>query len=124
MNEREEFLAKAIHDIIEANNAFREGMPKDWDGDPLQDAINEGAKLLLTGVAQKVEVPSKDDLSASVSRELHMDQILTLARELGAVTEKLIASEQAYRQLERKAAKERRRLQSASQVSSTQEKSP
>jgi len=40
---------QAIRAIIVANNDFREGMPAEWDGDPLQDAINEAAKLLLKG---------------------------------------------------------------------------
>lgn len=40
-------LEAAIRSIIVANNDFRAGMPEEWDGDPLQDAINEAAKLLL-----------------------------------------------------------------------------
>lgn len=48
----------------------------------------------------------------SVNREIAMDQILTLSRELGAVTERLMQSERAYRALERKSAKERRKLES------------
>lgn len=55
---------------------------------------------------------AKEAADASISRELHLDQILTLARELGAVTEKLIASEQAYRKLARKSDKEIRAAKS------------
>jgi hypothetical protein len=42
-----EALVKALRDIIEANNDFRKAMPEKWDGDPLQDAIDSAAKLLL-----------------------------------------------------------------------------
>lgn len=42
-----EALVKALHDIIAANNEFRKGMPDGWEGDPLQDACHEAAKLLL-----------------------------------------------------------------------------
>lgn len=41
-----ERLRKALADIIAANKDFRAGMPKDCDGDPLQDACDAAAKLL------------------------------------------------------------------------------
>jgi hypothetical protein len=44
-------LTRAVRAIIEANNDFRAGMPAEWEGDPLQDAINEAAKLLLPSAA-------------------------------------------------------------------------
>ncbi len=37
---------KALEEIIEANNDFRAGMPADWDGDPLQDAIDAARAAL------------------------------------------------------------------------------
>lgn len=46
-----------------------------------------------------------EDGSASMSREIAYDQILTLARELSAVTDRLVESERAYRTLVRKSAK-------------------
>lgn len=65
-------IVKAVRDIIEANNDFREGMPADWGGDPLQDAIDAAAKLLL-GVAQEAKHCGDDDdrmerISALISR--------------------------------------------------------
>jgi hypothetical protein len=44
-------LAHAVRAIIDANNDFRAGMSAEWEGDPLQDAINEAAKLLLPSAA-------------------------------------------------------------------------
>lgn len=46
----------------------------------------------------------------SIKREIAYDQILTLARELGGVTEKLMASEKERRTLARKSAKDARTL--------------
>lgn len=45
-------LVRALTDIIEANNEFRDGMPKayrdgrEWEGDPLQDACDVAARLI------------------------------------------------------------------------------
>lgn len=43
-----EALVKALKDILDANYDFRNGMPDDWEGDPLQDACSEAAKLIDT----------------------------------------------------------------------------
>lgn len=37
---------RAIRAIIAANADFRSNLPEDWEGDPLQDAIDAAAKLL------------------------------------------------------------------------------
>ena len=37
----------AIRDILAANSDFRKGMPDGWEGDPLQDACDKAANLLL-----------------------------------------------------------------------------
>jgi hypothetical protein len=39
-------LVKALKTIIDANHAFLNSLPEDWEGDPLQDACFEAAKLL------------------------------------------------------------------------------
>jgi len=41
-------LVKALTRILDANYDFRNGMPDDWEGDPLQDACNEARDLLQT----------------------------------------------------------------------------
>lgn len=41
-------LARALQNIIDANNDFRKGMPDDWDGDLLQDAC-DAANFMLNG---------------------------------------------------------------------------
>jgi hypothetical protein len=37
---------KALEEIVAANKDFRAGMPKDWEGDPLQDAVDAASSLL------------------------------------------------------------------------------
>ena len=39
-------LRQAVQDIIEANKEFRDGMPAEWEGDPLQDTIERAQALL------------------------------------------------------------------------------
>jgi hypothetical protein len=39
-------LVKALKTIIDANHEFLNSLPEDWEGDPLQDACFEAAKLL------------------------------------------------------------------------------
>lgn len=52
----------------------------------------------------------RESQNDSIKREIAYDQILTLARELGDVTEKLMASEKERRALARKSAKNARAL--------------
>jgi len=42
---------KLLNDIIDASEDFRRGMPADWEGDPLQDAI-DNARGFVVGAAQ------------------------------------------------------------------------
>lgn len=47
-------MVKALKDILDANYDFRNGMPEDWEGDPLQDAC--AAALPLVSSAMRREV--------------------------------------------------------------------
>ncbi len=40
-------LVAAIQEIIKCNDDFRAGMPKDWEGDLLQDAVDTARVLLV-----------------------------------------------------------------------------
>lgn len=47
-------MREALATIIEAEDEFRGQLPKDWDGDPLYDAIN-AARSMLTAGEREVE---------------------------------------------------------------------
>lgn len=44
--DREE-LIRSLRAIVAANKEFRDNLPKDWEGDPLQDEIDAAAALLV-----------------------------------------------------------------------------
>jgi hypothetical protein len=39
-------LAHAAIEVVRANKEFRDQMPRDWEGDPLQDAVEALQKAL------------------------------------------------------------------------------
>ena len=39
-------LLTALKNILQANAEFRDAMPQDWEGDPLQDACEEARKVV------------------------------------------------------------------------------
>lgn len=43
---KHEAMRAALEDIIDANQRFRDSLPEDWDGDPLNDACEKAKHLL------------------------------------------------------------------------------
>jgi hypothetical protein len=50
LKKQRDALVIALKAIIDANHEFLNSLPEDWEGDPLQDACFEAAKLLTGDV--------------------------------------------------------------------------
>ena len=59
---------KLLNSIIDASEDFRRGMPDDWEGDPLQDAIDEARAFVA---AAPPEQPAADPVSGYLNNRNH-----------------------------------------------------
>lgn len=53
-------LIAAIEEIVKCNDNFRAGMPEEWEGDPLQDAVDSARFLLIRLGADVGDVPVRE----------------------------------------------------------------
>lgn len=71
-------LTSAIQRIVDENEDFRVGMPGDWAGDPLQDAIEDAHKIAIATLAalSQEPVPATAEERAAPARQPVADDIV------------------------------------------------